>query len=116
MTSNQKPPTLDPLAVARWQRRAPAVTPWLHEEVARRMLDRLQWIKLEPALWAHWCAVRGGLAAHGELRRRYPRSFGFVMETEPQQEVPKWANWYISLGLFLLGLILFFIVFSYLYQ
>jgi malonyl-CoA O-methyltransferase len=85
MTSNQKPPTLDPLAVVRWQRSAPVHTPWLHEEVARRMLDRLQWIKLEPALWAHWCAVRGGLAAHGELSRRYPRSFGFVMETEPGQ-------------------------------
>ena len=85
MTSNQKPPTLNPLAVARWQRSAPASTPWLHEEVARRMLDRLQWIKLEPNLWAHWCAVRGGLAAHAELSRRYPRSFGYVMETEPGQ-------------------------------
>ncbi|HAL38489.1 MAG TPA: biotin synthase, partial [Polaromonas sp.] len=48
MTTTQRPPTLDPLAVSRWQRTAPLASPWLHEEVANRMLDRLQWIKLKP--------------------------------------------------------------------
>jgi malonyl-CoA O-methyltransferase len=85
MTTNQRPPTLDPQAVARWQRTAPAVTPWLHEEVARRMLDRLQWIKLEPAVWAHWGAVRGGLQAHTELAGRYARAQCFAIETQPAQ-------------------------------
>ena len=85
MTTNQRPPTLDPHAVARWQRTAPAATPWLHEEVARRMLDRLQWIKLEPAVWSHWGAVRGGLQAHTELAGRYARAQCFAIESEPGQ-------------------------------
>ena len=85
MTTNQRPPTLDPHAVARWQRTAPAGAPWLHEEVARRMLDRLQWIKLEPAVWAHWGAVRGGLQAHAELTRRYARAQCYVLESEAGQ-------------------------------
>ena len=85
MTTNQRPPTLDPHAVARWQRTAPAGTPWLHEEVARRMLDRLQWIKLEPAVWAHWGVVRGGLQAHTELAGRYTRAQCFAIESQPGQ-------------------------------
>ena len=40
------PPTIDPVAAARWQRAAPAHSPWLHEEVARRMESRLQWMIL----------------------------------------------------------------------
>lgn len=85
MSSHQGPPTLDPLAVARWQRAAPAVTPWLHEEVARRMLERLQWIKLQPAAWAHWAAVRGGLQAHAALVQRYPKAVCFVIEALPER-------------------------------
>jgi malonyl-CoA O-methyltransferase len=82
MTSTQRPPTLDPPAVARWQRIAPAASPWLHEEVAARMLDRLQWIKLQPQAWADWGAVRGGLKAHAELARKYPKSTCFVAEAQ----------------------------------
>jgi malonyl-CoA O-methyltransferase len=80
MTTTQRPPTLDPLAVARWQRVAPPASPWLHEEVASRMQDRLQWIKLKPESWAHWGAVRGGLKAHAQLALKYPRSACFVAE------------------------------------
>ena len=88
MATNQRPPTLDPIAVARWQRVAPAASPWLHEEVASRMQDRLQWIKLLPAAWAHWGAVRGGLAAHVELVKKYPKSECFVTEA---QSIRAWA-------------------------
>ncbi len=49
------------------------------------MLDRLEWIKLQPAQWAHWGAVRGGLQAHAELAQRYPRALCHVIETEPQR-------------------------------
>ena len=80
MTTTQRPPTLDPLAVARWQRVAPLASPWLHEEVASRMQDRLQWIKLQPESWAHWGAVRGGLIAHAQLALKYPKSVCFVAE------------------------------------
>ena len=81
MTSNQRPPTLDPIAVEKWQRMAPAESPWLHEEIGARMLDRLQWIKLQPQAWAHWGAVRGGLQTHQKLLQKYPKSASFVVET-----------------------------------
>ena len=78
----ERPPTLDPIAVARWQRMAPAASPWLHEEIASRMLDRLQWIKLQPQAWAHWGAVRGGLQNHQKLVKKYPKSLYFIAETQ----------------------------------
>lgn len=87
MNSSQRPPTLDPLAVERWQRTAPGDTPWLHEEVARRMLERLQWIKLQPAIWAHWGAVRGGLQAHAALVKQYARAQCHVIETSERRKV-----------------------------
>lgn len=80
MTTTERPPTLDPRAVARWQLVAPGQSPWLHEEVASRMMDRLQWIKLAPLAWAHWGAVRGGLKAHDKLSRKYPQAACFVSE------------------------------------
>lgn len=61
---------------------APLASPWLHEEVASRMQDRLQWIKLQPQAWAHWGAVRGGLNAHAELALKYPKSECFVAEAD----------------------------------
>ena len=46
----QRPPTIDATAAARWSRLAPAAgSPWLHEEIGRRMEDRLQWIKAAAA-------------------------------------------------------------------
>ncbi len=82
MTSSSRPPTLDPQAVSRWQKAAPLASPWLHEEVASRMQDRLQWIKLQPEAWAHWGALRGGMAAHAELVKKYPGAKCFVAETQ----------------------------------
>jgi malonyl-CoA O-methyltransferase len=88
---HELPPTIDPVAAARWaalvvpnpvQGRADAGgSPWLHEEVARRMEERLGWIKLQPQRWAHWEAVRGGLQAHGLLARRYPGAECYVVDS-----------------------------------
>jgi malonyl-CoA O-methyltransferase len=75
---------LDPLAAQHWLRVAPAASPWLHEEVASRMLDRLQWVKLQPQAWAHWGALRGGLKAHALLLDKYPKALTFVAETNPR--------------------------------
>ena len=82
MPPTQRPPTHDPVAVERWQRIAPAKSPWLHEEIARRMLDRLVWIKHQPTRWAHWGAVRGGLQTHAELATRYANSSCFIVEVQ----------------------------------
>jgi malonyl-CoA O-methyltransferase len=49
-------------------------SPWLHEEVASRMQERLDFIKLQPDRWVHWEPVRGGLLAQQALQKRYPKA------------------------------------------
>ena len=78
--STQRPPTIDPQAAQRWQQMPPAPSAWLHEEVARRMEQRLDWIKSQPTSWAHWAPVRGGLQAHALLAQRYPSAECYVAE------------------------------------
>lgn len=80
--ATDRPPTIDPVAAARWQQAAPPRSPWLHEEVGRRMEDRLQWIRLQPAAWADWEPVRGGLKAHALVERRYPHAARLVAATD----------------------------------
>jgi malonyl-CoA O-methyltransferase len=82
-TSSERPPTIDPFAAGRWERTAPAASPWLHEEVGRRMEERLEWIKRSPQAWADWEPVRGGLEAHVKVARRYPKARSFVVENQP---------------------------------
>jgi len=88
---SQRPPTLDAIAAARWQNLATAPSkvssPWLHEEVARRMEDRLQWIVKKPERWMHWEPLRGGLEVHSQLVNRYPQAQCFVAQT-PAPSVP----------------------------
>lgn len=79
----ERPPTIAPPAAARWERAAPTAPPWLHEEVARRMEDRLQWIKRSPRAWADWQPARGGLEGHGLVARRYPGAACHVVEPQP---------------------------------
>ena len=74
------PPTIDPRAAMRWAQTPLRSSPWLHEEVARRMEDRLQWMTLQPQNWVHWEPVRGGLQAHALLTKRYPKSTCYVVE------------------------------------
>ena len=81
----QRPPTIDPPAAERWAALRTTTPPWLHEEVARRMEDRLQWIKLQPTAWAHWSPVRGGLEAHALLTARYPEATCYVVEAHAEQ-------------------------------
>jgi malonyl-CoA O-methyltransferase len=83
--STQRPPTIDPQASARWSAQLPALSPWLHEEVARRMEERLQWIVREPARWLHWSPLQGGRKVHEQLVRRYPQAQGFVQQGSQAQ-------------------------------
>lgn len=82
----QRPPTIDETAALRWAQRCDRnlsmAAPWLHEEVGRRMQERLQWIKKEPTVWAHWAPVRGGLQAHRQIALRYPKSTCFMVEAQ----------------------------------
>ena len=90
--TDQRPPTIDALAARRWEALplaagpapgAPPTSPWLHEEVARRMEQRLQWMVKKPVSWLHWQVLRGGIEAHALLRRRYPAAASFVHEDSP---------------------------------
>jgi len=76
MPSSERPPTLDPVAAARWAVLPvrQSASPWLHEEIASRMLDRLDFIRLQPQSWAHWEPLRGGVDAHQKLQQRYPKA------------------------------------------
>jgi malonyl-CoA O-methyltransferase len=62
------------VAAARWLAKPLSAlnSPWLHEEVASRMQERLDFIKLKPRQWAHWEPLRGGVKAHAALVQRYP--------------------------------------------
>ncbi|RZI75985.1 MAG: biotin synthase [Variovorax sp.] len=79
----QRPPTIDATAAARWARIAPADgSPWLHEEIGRRMEDRLQWITARPRSWADWSPLHGGLEAHALVARRYRDATPYVIEPD----------------------------------
>ena len=66
-------PDLDAQAAARWHARAREASPWLHEEIGRRMAERLGWIKHPPKAWLHWAPVQGGLQAHQQVLAQYPK-------------------------------------------
>lgn len=74
MTPRSSLRSLDVAALQHTLRRlhtAPAA-PWLHAEVARRMAERLAFIRMQPAVLADWGAFLG--ASHAELRRAYPQA------------------------------------------
>jgi malonyl-CoA O-methyltransferase len=69
-------------------------SPWLHEEVARRMEERLAFIKLQPQSWVCWDPVRAGLNALGLLKQRYPKAKGYLKAHRPEEatQVKAWAS------------------------
>jgi malonyl-CoA O-methyltransferase len=97
------PPSLDPVASARWLARPTQASAWLHEEIAARMIERLDIIRLQPQAWLHWAPLRGGLRAHQALRTRYPRAStwlwhpnaGEALQAARQLQAPWWqpARW-----------------------
>ena len=78
--SSHRPPTIDPQAAQRWAAHLPEASPWLHEEVARRMEERLQWVLATPATWLHWAPLQGGRQIHESLVRRYPKTKTYVRD------------------------------------
>lgn len=70
----------NPVALERQARRLAALpaSSWLHQEVARRLAEKLEPIKLEPQSWIDWSAFLGG---GGELvQKRYPQAQRHVVE------------------------------------
>lgn len=101
MPPTDTPPTLDPTALARWQAHAPAASPWLHEEIGRRMQERLAWMARAPQTWCDWEPVRGGMQTHDLIVQRYPKSSCWIVQQQPEQQrvaaqrwrTPRWARW-----------------------
>ncbi len=108
--TTERPPTIDPVAAARWQRHAAQPSPWLHDEVARRMHERLDWIKLQPATWGHWAPLTGGVSVHALLTQRYAAAQSYVIEATDKQIqaakrslTPPWwraAHWRVTASRF----------------
>ena len=98
MNTPDKPPTLDPAAASRWAARLLPASPWLHEEVARRMQERLDLIVLKPQAWADWEPWRGGMQAHQALRARYPQAAVWQVLAQPNEaerlQVQTQAAWW----------------------
>ena len=81
---------MDPQAAVQWSRRrlkvtGPGLSPWLHEEVGRRMQERLDVIKLQPQHWLAWEPVRTGLESIGLIQARYPQAQCHVYARQAQE-------------------------------
>ncbi len=90
---NQLPPTLASAAAARWACQVPPRSPWLHEEVARRMQERLPWITVKPTSWLDWEPLQGGLQGHALVAGRYPTAPCHVVQTTPAQTLAVRSRW-----------------------
>lgn len=94
VTTHNAPPTLDPIATERWQRIGEPTTPWLHDEVARRMEERLQWMTQTPQVWGDWQPVRGSAQAHELIAARYPKAQSWVIEANAQHAAAAHKRWH----------------------
>lgn len=96
---SERPPTIDATAATRWLARTPAVSPWLHEEVGRRMVERLGWIVAKPAAWLSWHPALGGREAEALVTKLYPdaqrfRQLGLADAAKfaPEKRANPWWN------------------------
>jgi malonyl-CoA O-methyltransferase len=79
-------PHVDGIAAARWAAMPTHAAPWLHEEVARRMAQRLDYIKLATRIWTNWSWRRGGTPSHPALAVPFLqklKSFGLGLSRSP---------------------------------
>ncbi len=93
MSEFTAPPTIDPIAALRWQQQAQASSPWLYEEVGRRMEERLQWIVQAPTSWCSWQPLSGGVQAHQRVAERYPQADIYIAEPRPAHEAALRSQW-----------------------
>ena len=105
--ASERPPSLDPAASHRWSAWRHPQSPWLNEEIARRMQERLAWIRLQPKRWVDWAPLSGGLQAHALVRGRYPKARCEVVDahegrlafTQRALQKPWWRRWGLASSL-----------------
>jgi malonyl-CoA O-methyltransferase len=95
-------PPLDPVAAKRWEHIAvQSPSAWLHDEVSKRMAQRLGFIRSSPAHWVHWQPSLGGWASQAVVSQQYPQSACTVIEpsaallSHARQNLsqPWWQRW-----------------------
>lgn len=86
MSESVLPPSLNPIASARWLHLPRTAAPWLSEEVGARMADRLSWIRRAPTTWLDWYPLQGGLKAHQKVQAHYPNATRHWIETTQQRQ------------------------------
>jgi malonyl-CoA O-methyltransferase len=70
---NPRTPRIDPVALQRHlQQSASRAAPWLHEEIARRMADRLSLVRRQPSRVIDWWSPTSGSASL--LKTQYPQA------------------------------------------
>lgn len=88
----------EPALMRQARRLAQADAPWLHEEVARRLADKLAPIRLQPRTWLDWSAHLGGggalvAQAYPEARRLIAEPHAALAARSAEQAAPKgWAS------------------------
>ena len=95
-------PPLDPVAAKRWEHIAvQSPSAWLHDEVAKRMAQRLGFIRSPPAHWVHCQPSLDGWASQAVVSQQYPQSACTVIEpsaallSHARQNLsqPWWQRW-----------------------
>ena len=66
-------------------------SPWLHEEVGRRMAERLSWIKLQPRRWLNWAPLVGGEKSHAAVHNIYPQAEVWLDGPGADLALARWA-------------------------
>ena len=66
-------------------------SPWLHEEVGRRMAERLPWIKLQPRSWLNWAPLVGGEHSHAAVLKTYPDAQACLDGPGADLALARWA-------------------------
>ena len=83
---NEGMPTLDARAAALVARKiSRSGQPWLHDEVARRMAERLPLIRQPTQHWVNWAPRIGGRVSHTLVQALYPRARQTVGQTYGRQ-------------------------------
>ena len=83
---------MDVVAAHRWLAGVRTESPWLHEEVASRMAQRLPWFREKPASWLHWEPVNGGLEGHRKVREWLPQARCHVIARHLSQALEATRN------------------------